>query len=106
MRVRGKVDRNHAEIVRALRQAGASVQSLGDIGDGCPDLLVGFAGTNYVFEVKDGLLPPSKQRLTPQEKTWHGCWMGQVVIVKSVDDALFELATRRTENCPAWARRG
>ena len=36
-----RVDRNHSEIVDALRQAGASVQSLVKVGDGCPDLLVG-----------------------------------------------------------------
>ena len=32
-----RVDRNHAEVIDALRQAGASVQSLVKVGDGCPD---------------------------------------------------------------------
>lgn len=36
----GRVDRNHGEIVDALRQRGWQVLSLADIGDGAPDLLV------------------------------------------------------------------
>lgn len=82
------MDSNHAEIVRALRQAGASVQSLAEIGDGCPDILVGIAGKNFTLEIKDGNLPPSKQRLSADELTWHKLWRGQVRVVTSVSEAL------------------
>lgn len=42
MRKYGRTDSNHAEIAAALRKAGASVVSLASVGNGCPDLLVGF----------------------------------------------------------------
>ena len=88
MRLRGKTDRNHAEIVRALRQAGASVLSLADVGQGCPDLMIGFRGRNMLAEIKDGLLPPSKKRLTPDELTFRAGWNGQVTTIETVTEAL------------------
>jgi hypothetical protein len=88
MRRAAKVDRNQAEIVRALRQAGASVQPLHMVGQGCPDLLVGFQGRNMIFEIKDGIQPWSKQQLTDDERVWHGCWVGDVHIIRSVQEAL------------------
>jgi hypothetical protein len=89
MRLRGKVDANQAAIVRALRQIGASVQSIADLGDGCPDLLVGFRGKVALMECKDGNQPPSKRRLTEEESNWHKAWQGPpVLIVESVEAAL------------------
>lgn len=88
MRIRGKVDRNHGEIVLALRQAGATVQSLADVGHGCPDLLVGFRGRNRLMEVKDGLLCPSRQRLSEDEQEWQARWEGECHVVHSVEEAL------------------
>lgn len=86
--MRGRIDANHREVVQALRDIGASVQSLADLGSGVPDLLVGFRGENYVFEVKDGSLPPSKRKLTPDEREWHEAWRGRVSTVFSPEDAL------------------
>jgi Holliday junction resolvase len=88
MRTRGRIDGNHAEIVRALRQTGASVISLADMGEGCPDLLVGFRGFNVLLEVKDGNASPCEQRLTQDQKCWHQLWAGQVCVVRSVDEAI------------------
>lgn len=87
MRRRGRIDRNQPEIVKALRQDGASVQSLADLGNGCPDILVGIRGQNHVLEIKDGLLPPSGRALTIDEKIWHTCWLGSVKTVESVEEA-------------------
>lgn len=86
-----RVDANQALIVRDLRKAGAMVQSLAEIGKGCPDLLVMYRGEAFVMEVKDGMQPPSKQRLTPQEQLWHAQAMDahyHVYIVKSSTEAL------------------
>ncbi len=54
MRRAANVDRNQPEIVAALRAAGATVEYLHAVGGGCPDLLVGYRGANYVLEVKEG----------------------------------------------------
>ena len=82
-----RVDANQAQIVMALRSVGASVQPLHTVGRGCPDLLVGFRGRCYVFEVKQPGLPPSK-RLTDEEEKWHKNWRGQIGIVETPQQAV------------------
>lgn len=78
-----KVDANQAEIVEALRKAGASVQPIHVVGQGVPDLLVGWHGKTYLFEVK-----AKGGKLTKDELTWLANWRGQAVTVHSVDEAL------------------
>lgn len=88
MRLRAKVDANHAQIVRALRQIGCSVQSLAQLGKGVPDLLVARNGSMWLMEIKDGNKPPSGRKLTEDETSWCARWRAPVYIVESVDDAL------------------
>jgi hypothetical protein len=83
-----KVDRNQAEIVAALRDIGATVQPLHAVGAGCPDLLVGFRGVNYLIEVKDWQKPPSQRKLNDFQVEWHGGWKGQVAKVETVGAAV------------------
>ena len=84
-----RVDMNQREIVRELRTyPGVAVQSLADMGSGCPDLLCGHACINWLFEVKNPNQPPSKRRLTFDEKVWHFNWSGQVAIIETAEDAL------------------
>ena len=88
MRRAARVDRTQAEIIAALRKVGASVQPLHTLGSGCPDLLVGYRHVNYLMEIKDGELPPSKRRLTADESTWMQTWNGQYAVAGSVREAL------------------
>ena len=83
-----RVDSNQPEIVQALRQIGATVQPIHVIGKGCPDLLVGYRGVNYVLELKDGDKVPSARKLTPDELRWHDDWRGEVFIVKNEYEAI------------------
>jgi len=80
-----QIDHNQPEIVAALRAAGATVQHLHEVGKGCPDLLVGFRGVNYLLEIKN---PNTKGKLTPAEAGWHLMWCGSSMIVNSIDEAL------------------
>lgn len=89
MRRASKVDDNQAQVVAALRAAGATVRLLHAVGDGCPDLLVGYRGLTYLIEVKDGRRPPSERRLTPAQEVWHRTWNGwPVAVVLDIDGAL------------------
>ena len=88
MRRAAKVDRNQGEIVDGLRAVGCSVQILAKLGEGCPDLLVGYHGTNVLLECKDEEQPPSKQKLTDDQVEWHAEWRGQVATVKNVAEAI------------------
>ena len=89
MRRAAKKDRNHGEIVEALRKVGATVVDLGAVGHGVPDLLVGLGGKTMLMEVKDGQKCPSARHLTPDQERffagWHG---GPLAVVDSVDSAL------------------
>jgi hypothetical protein len=91
MRKHGKIDANHTEIVRALRDMGAFVQSLADVGNGCPDLLVSFRGKWFVFEVKS---PGGK--LTPDEAKWHNEARASVFVVYSAGEAIRVLERETT----------
>jgi hypothetical protein len=84
-----KIDANQPEIVDALRRHGATVQSLAPIGNGCPDLLVGYAGKTALIEIKDGSKPPSARRLTEDQMLWHKDWQGgTLAICNDVESAL------------------
>jgi hypothetical protein len=82
---RAKADDNQPQIVAAFRQMGATVQHLHAVGQGCPDLLVGYRGRNLLVEVKDGNKPPSKRTLTEAQVAWHRDWRGSVVVVEGID---------------------
>lgn len=97
MRRAAAVDRNQSEIVLMLRTVGCTVQLLHRVGQGCPDIVAGYQGRNLLFEIKDGLLPPSKRKLTPAEAAWHETWRGQVVTVCNVREALAALGITGAE---------
>ncbi len=84
-----RIDANHREIVAALRLAGATVQDLSAVGCGCPDLLAGYRGQNFLLEVKDGEKAPSMRKLTDAQAGFILLWRGQRVrVVGTVDEAL------------------
>lgn len=82
--IRRRVDSNQAEIVAALREYGCSVQHLHIIGKGCPDLLVGIHGRNYLIELKSN----RRSKLTEDECRWFENWSGQVAIAYSAKEII------------------
>lgn len=78
-----RVDANQVEIVADLRVIGATVQHLHEVGDGCPDILVGYRRTNYLFEIKG----PTGV-LTANQRDWHDAWRGRAWIISSIERAL------------------
>lgn len=87
-----KVDANQKQIVDALRKVpGVTVFSTHTIGKGIPDIVVGYCGLNYLFEIKDGAKPPSQQKLTPMEETFFENWKGQVNVATCIEDIIIQL---------------
>ena len=78
-----RTDANQSQIVRMLRDFGASVQDLHTVGHGCPDILVGYGGKNYAFEIK----APGGQ-LTKDEYEWQQSWRGNYYIIHNIEEAL------------------
>lgn len=83
-----RVDSNHSEIVKGLRAIGATVRSTATVGQGFPDLAVGYHGATFLLEIKDGAKSPSRRTLTPDEQKFHLTWRGAVAVVTSLEDAL------------------
>ena len=81
MRYAARVDANQAQIVSALRAAGAYVWIIG-----LPvDLLVGFNNQMYLVEIKNG----SKKHLTKLQQDFFAGWTGGGLHrIESPDEAL------------------
>ena len=80
-----RIDTNHKEIVKALREAGATVVSMASLKHGTPDILVGYAGETMLMEIKKD----AKAKFTPDQIDFIGKWKGGAVSrVDSVDAAL------------------
>lgn len=89
MRRAARVDANQAQVVSALRAAGATVYPMHRVGGGFPDLLVTYRRQTHLIEVKDGSKPPSKRELTEDEAKFHSEWAGGPIhVVTSADEAL------------------
>jgi Holliday junction resolvase len=89
MRRKARVDRNHADIRARYRAYGWFVIDTSSVGSGFPDLIALKAGRVEFIEVKDGDLPPSRQRLTEAEKAIHEVFKAKglpIRIVTSVDE--------------------
>lgn len=83
-----RTDANHSEIVKGLRAVGATVRSTAMVGNGFPDIAVGFRGRTVLLEIKDGSKSESRRKLTKFEQAFHLGWKGDAAVVGSLDDAL------------------
>lgn len=78
-----RIDQNQGEIVKVLRKMGASVQIISEVGKGCPDIICGYRGVNYLIEIKNG-----NKKLTECEQEFFDNWKGQATIIRSLDEAI------------------
>lgn len=88
MRRAAKIDANQPDIVAALRSIGATVAVTSTVGQGFPDICVGYRGRSILMEVKDGTKSPSERKLTPDQEKFHAAWRGEIVVVKSAAEAV------------------
>jgi Holliday junction resolvase len=94
MRRASRIDANQDQIVNVLRAYGATVQSLATVGNGCPDLLVGYQGKTLLMEIKDGNKMPSKKKLNDLQTNWHANWRGgALALVDNPESALRMIRT-------------
>lgn len=91
MMKRGRTDANQSEVVKHLRQMGASVAVISSLGGGVPDLIVGVAGRNYLVELKDPKKPPSKRLLTREEDAFRQAWAGQWMLGFTAEQIMRDL---------------
>lgn len=81
---RHRKDRNQPAIQKGLTLRGIQFKNTSQQADGFPDLVVGFRGTNYLFEVKAS----TKDALTEDEAKFMLRWNGQVQVVTTLEEIL------------------
>ncbi len=94
-----RTDANQQQVVGDLRVLGFSVAVTSALGNGFPDLVVGYrdaAGDerNLLVELKDGDKPPSKQVLTADEFRFREKWAGRIITARTVDEIVSECRGR------------
>ena len=72
-----RVDLDQKKVIAQLEGSGFSVLNLSAVGRGCPDLLVGKNGQNFLLEIKS-----EKGTLTPAQIEFHKNWQGHCAVVK------------------------
>ena len=100
MRARGKIDANQTAVVQALRATGMTVWITSQMGNGAPDMVVGWRGLNIMLEIKDGDNVPSAQKLTVAEQNFSDTWAGQICIANSAEGAVLAVI----EHWRKWGR--
>lgn len=93
MRQRARTDSNQIEIVAALRAAGMTVKDCSKVGQGFPDLCVGWRGMTFLLETKGighahRALSPGEPDLTAAQQEFHGTWGGHLAVASSPQEAV------------------
>lgn len=83
-----RVDDNQKQIVKQLRQLGMSVRHLHMVGDGLPDIIIGYRKQNFLIEIKDHKKIKSQKKLTKDEQDFFDTWKGQVDKCETLDEIL------------------
>jgi Holliday junction resolvase len=80
-----RVDSNHSNIVKTLRDLGCSVFDTSRVAGGFPDLVVGRNNKTVLVEVK----ADEKSKFTPAQELFMMNWRGSTVVrIDSVDSAI------------------
>jgi len=94
--------------VQFARRLGASVEIISKVGHGCPDALVGFRGSNLIWEFKrpgePGKRVAKRQggKLKEKQQRFVDTWMGKVETIETPEDVIRSLLradTNRTLDC-------
>lgn len=94
-----RTDANQSALVEVWRAFDALVLPLHTVGDGVPDVLVGWRNAWHPVEIKDGSKPPSQRALTPAQVILHADIRRRGLplhVVTNETEALAVLGARRS----------
>jgi hypothetical protein len=80
-----RVDENQKQIIHTFIALGASVLNLSRVGEGCPDILIGYKKHSVLCEIKRDSKAPFKESQIKFMQNWRG---GPVSRIDSVDAAI------------------
>lgn len=88
-RGRGRTDANQKSLVKFMRRLGAAVFDTSGVGNGFPDLVVCFRGSNLLIEIKNPKTYHGRAGLSDHQQKFANEWMGgPIYIVKTADDVV------------------
>lgn len=94
MRGRAKKDKNHPEIVEALKGHGASVIDTSGLAHGMPDLILGYCGKTMLMEIKNTATYYGRKGLSKTQLEWKSKWVGgPYAVVTDIESAIRALKT-------------
>lgn len=85
---RHQTDPNHAPVMARFRALCPVVEDHSQGGHGYDAIVETARGSFYVVEIKDGTLPPSARRLSPNELKALDRWGHRYKVVLSEDEAI------------------
>ena len=90
MRRAAKVDLNHSQMVRDIRDCGYPVLDLAGVGGGCPDIAIPAQGIWHMVEIKQPGRRGKKNEFTPAQIKFHAMYghYADIHIAYTLDDAL------------------
>ena len=80
-----RVDENQKQIIHTFIALGASVLNLSRVGEGCPDILIGYRNQSVLREIKRNEKAPFTEPQIKFMQNWRG---GAVSRIDSVDAAI------------------
>jgi hypothetical protein len=90
MRRAAKTDTTQAPIIAMLRANGMTVKDCSAVGQGFPDLVVGFRGGTYLLETKSDpcISHRVSEPLTAAQRVFHTTWAGDIGVVSTPEEAV------------------
>jgi hypothetical protein len=90
MRRAAKTDTTQAPIVAALRANGMTVKDCSAVGQGFPDLMIGFRGGWFAIETKSDprISHRVSEPLTAAQRVFHTTWAGDIGVVSTPEEAV------------------
>lgn len=80
-----RVDNNQKQIIHTFIALGASVLNLSRVGEGCPDILIGYKNQSVLCEIKQNEKSTFTESQIKFMQNWRG---GTVSRIDSVDAAI------------------
>jgi len=82
---KSKKDLNQNTLQKQIQWLGHTVHATHMVKDGFPDLVTGYAGLNFLVEIKNPNQSKSGRELTLMEQHFHDSWRGSIMIVETLD---------------------
>lgn len=96
MRRSFRKDKNQSSIIRSLKKINASVVDASNIGNGFPDLIIGYHKKTYLIEIKNKDNWYGKKGGSTSQKTFRTDWKGDQIYVFSSIEEIIELLNNDT----------